>query len=227
MNDERGPRRSGLSAQTRQRLEQELAGLRVRHHDLDEALSDTDGVDDRGDRAKRLELADDLARLSARIREISEVLAGRVRPSSEDVLPEGTQVIVRFGNGSTDTMTVVTVPEDTAETLTRDSPLGRALVGAQPGDTITYLGPDARSSPTCSRFDRPPASQDRSSARPFGVVPVPFLRGYQGGVWAARRWRPLGCPSAGCGGVRRYGPRGSSSPRPLAFVADRVLEAGV
>ena len=142
MTDEQGPGRPGLSAQTRQRLEQELAGLRVRHRDLDEALSDTDGVEDRGDRAKRLELADDLARLSGRIREISEVLAGRVKPSSEDVLPEGTQVIVRFGDGSTDAMTVVTVPEDTAETLTRDSPLGRALVGARPGDTITYSGPD-------------------------------------------------------------------------------------
>ena len=142
MNDEQGPGRPGLSAQTRQRLEQELAGLRVRHRGLDEALSDTDGVDDRGDQAKRLELADDLARLSARIREITEVLAGRVKPSLEDVLPEGTQVIVRFGDGSTDTMTVVTIPEDTTETLTRDSPLGRALVGAQPGDTITYSGPD-------------------------------------------------------------------------------------
>jgi transcription elongation GreA/GreB family factor len=79
--------------------------------------------------------------LSARIREITEVLAGRVKPSSEDVLPEGTQVIVRFGDGSTDTMTVVTIPEDTTETLTRDSPLGRALVGAQPGERITYSGP--------------------------------------------------------------------------------------
>ena len=142
MNDKQGPGRSGLSAQTRQRLEQELAGLRVRHRDLDEALSDTDGVEDRGDQAKRLELADDLARLSARIREITEVLAGRVKPSSEDVLPEGTKVIVRFGDGSTDTMTVVTIPEDTTETLTRGSPLGRALVGSQPGDTITYAGPD-------------------------------------------------------------------------------------
>jgi transcription elongation GreA/GreB family factor len=38
--------------------------------------------------------------------------------ASADVLPEGTQ------------------------TLTRDSPLGRALVTAQPGDTITYSGTD-------------------------------------------------------------------------------------
>jgi transcription elongation GreA/GreB family factor len=73
---------------------------------------------------------------------ITEVLVGRINPSSADVLPEGTQVTIRFSDGSTDTMSVVTIPEDTTETLTRDSPLGRALVGAQPGDTIIYSGPD-------------------------------------------------------------------------------------
>jgi transcription elongation factor GreA len=144
VNDGPGTRLSRLSAQARQRLEQELVELRVRHRELDEAISDTDGVEDRGDQAQRLELAADLARISARIREITEVLAGRVKPSSADVLPEGTQVTIRFSDGSTDTMRVVTIPEDTAETLTRDSPLGRALVGAQPGDTITYSGPDGK-----------------------------------------------------------------------------------
>lgn len=142
MNDGPGHGRSRLSTQTRQRLEQELDELRDRHRELDQAISDTDGVEDRGDQAQRLELADDLARMSTRIRQITEVLAGRVKPSSADALPEGTQVTVRFTDGSTDTMRVVTIPDDTAETLTRDSPLGRALVEAQPGDTITYTGPD-------------------------------------------------------------------------------------
>jgi transcription elongation GreA/GreB family factor len=142
VNNRPGPGRPGLSAQTRQRLEQELAELSARHRELNEAVFDTDGVQDRGDQALRLELADDVARMSARMREITEVLAGRIKPSSADVLPEGTQVTVRFSDGSTDTMRVVTIPEDTTETLTRDSPLGRALVGAQPGDTITYSGPD-------------------------------------------------------------------------------------
>jgi transcription elongation GreA/GreB family factor len=144
VTDESGPRPSRLSAQSRQRLEQELADLRARHRELDEAISDTDGVDDRGDQALRLELADDLARMSARIREITEVLAGKVKLSAADLLPEGTQVTIRFSDGSTDTWRVVTIPEDTAEILTRDSPLGRALVGAQPGDTITYSGPDGK-----------------------------------------------------------------------------------
>ena len=142
MNDRPGPGRPCLNAQTRQRLEQQLAELSARHRELNEAVFDRDGVEDRGDQALRLELADDIARMSARIREITEVLAGRIKPSSADVLPEGTQVTVRFSDGSTDTMRVVTIPEDATETLTRDSPLGRALVGAQPGDTITYSGPD-------------------------------------------------------------------------------------
>ena len=139
MNDGPGPGRPCLSAQTRQRLEQELAELNARHRELTEDVFESDGVEDRGDQALRLELADDVARISARIHMITEVLAGRIKPSSADVLPEGTQVTIRFSDGSTDTMRVVTIPEDTTETLTRDSPLGRALVGAQPGDTITYL----------------------------------------------------------------------------------------
>jgi transcription elongation factor GreA len=141
VNNRPGPGRPCLSAHTRQRLERELAELRARHRALNEAVSDTDGVEDRGDQALRLELADDVARTSARIHMIIEVLAGRIKPSSADVLPEGTQVTIRFSDGSTDTMSVVTIPDDSTETLTRDSPLGRALVGAQPGDTITYSGP--------------------------------------------------------------------------------------
>lgn len=155
MNDQPGPGRSQLSAQARQRLEQELAELRVQHRVLDEALSDTDGVEDRGDQAQRLELADDLARMSARIREITDVLAGRVKPDFPAVLPEGTQVTIRFSDGSTDTMRVVTVPDDTTETLTRDSPLGRALVGAQAGDTITYSGPDGKVVADVITIERP------------------------------------------------------------------------
>jgi transcription elongation factor GreA len=131
-----------LSAHARQRLEQELAVLRERRRLLEEALLDIVGVEDRGDQAQRLQQSDDLARVSDRIREIIDVLSGRVRPSSVDALPEDTVVTVRFSDGSTDTMRVVTIPDDSSDTLTRDSPLGRALVGAEPGNTITYSGPN-------------------------------------------------------------------------------------
>jgi transcription elongation GreA/GreB family factor len=39
-------------------------------------------------------------------------------------------------------MQVATVPGDTGDTVTRNSPLGRALTDAHPGDRITYPGPD-------------------------------------------------------------------------------------
>ena len=127
------------SHHTRHRLEQELAELRNRYRTLTAAVFDTDAVKDSGDQAQRLELADDLARLSDRIHQIIEVLTGRVPPSPTDALPDGTQVVIRFGDGSTDTIQVATIPGDT---VTRNSPLGRALTGAHPGDRITYPGPD-------------------------------------------------------------------------------------
>ncbi|GEL17281.1 GreA/GreB family elongation factor [Pseudonocardia asaccharolytica] len=134
-----------LSAQTRERLERELAELRARHRALDEVISSIDGVEDRADQAQRLELADDLARVAEHIRELVDVLAGRIPPSAADSLPAGTEVTVRFSDGTTDTMRVVAILEeapDSSDTLTRNSPLGRALVGARPGERITYAGPD-------------------------------------------------------------------------------------
>src|SRR4051812_32182420 len=108
------------SHHTRHRLEQELAELRNPYRTLTAAAFDTDAGKDSGDQAQRLELADDLARLSDRIHQIIEVLTGRVPPSPTDALPDGTQVVIRFGDGSTDTIQVATIPGDT---VTRNSPL--------------------------------------------------------------------------------------------------------
>jgi len=144
-NEQRPGASARLSPGTRQRLDLELAELQARRRELQEAVFDTDGVQDSGDQAQRLERADDLSRISDRIREIRELLTGRVRSSSEDALPEGTEVTVRFGDGTTDTMKVVTIPEEATDALgalTRDSPLGQALVGARAGDMIAYRGPD-------------------------------------------------------------------------------------
>jgi transcription elongation factor GreA len=138
----RGPR---LTAEIRRRLEQELAELSSRRNELVEAVGENDAVEDYGDQAQRLERVDDLGRVTDRIREITEVLAGRTERSAANALPDGTEVTVRFSDGSTNTMLVVAIPEeapDPTQTVTRDSPLGQALVGAHAGDRITYLGPD-------------------------------------------------------------------------------------
>jgi transcription elongation factor GreA len=145
MNDQpsgRGPR---LTAEIQQRLEQELAELSSRRHELVEAIGENDAVEDYGDQAQRLERVDDLGRVTDRIREITEVLAGRTERSAANALPDGTEVTVRFSDGTTTTIVVVAIPEeapDPTQTVTRDSPLGRALVGARAGERITYLGPD-------------------------------------------------------------------------------------
>lgn len=145
MNDQPGGGAPRLTAGTQRRLEQELAELRSRRHELDEAVTETNAVEDYGDQAQRLERADDLGRVTDRIREITELLGGRTEPSAADALPDGTEVTVRFSDGATNTMRVVAIPEeapDSTQTLTCDSPLGQALVGARAGDKITYLGPD-------------------------------------------------------------------------------------
>src|SRR5437868_4839105 len=134
-----------LNAATRQRLEQELDALRSRRRELDDAARATDGVDDRGDAAQRLEWAEERSLLDDRIDEIIGVLHGRVDAVPTEALADGTEVTVRFSDGSVETMKVVVIPEeapDFVETVTWDSPLGQALVGARPGDTITYAGPD-------------------------------------------------------------------------------------
>jgi transcription elongation factor GreA len=147
-NEERHSASARLSAAARQRLEQELDVLRARRRELDDAVTAADGVDDRGDAAQRLEWADERSLLDDRIGEIIDVLRGRVDASLNEALADGTEVTIRFSDGSVETMRVVMIPEeapDSMEMLTWDSPLGQALLGARPGDTITYAGPDGES----------------------------------------------------------------------------------
>jgi transcription elongation factor GreA len=147
-NEERHSVGARLDAATRQRLEQELDVLHARRRELDDAVTATDGVDDRGDAAQRLEWADERSLLDDRIGEIIDVLRGRVDASPNEALADGTEVTIRFSDGSVETMRVVMIPEeapDSMKMLTWDSPLGQALLGARPGDTITYAGPDGES----------------------------------------------------------------------------------
>jgi transcription elongation factor GreA len=150
------------SAATRQRLEQELNALRAQRRQLDDAATATDAVDDRGDAAQRLEWADERSLLDNRISEIIDLLHGRMTPLPATALADGTEVTVRFSDGSVEAMTVVAIPEETSgstETLTWDSPLARALVGARPGDMITYTGPDGESTAEVLAIQAPDTSE--------------------------------------------------------------------
>lgn len=130
------------------RLEQELARLRIERRERATGLAGEDPADpvvgDSGDQAQALEGDADLARIDRRIGELQHLIAAPDAADEEVGLPDGAVVTLRFPGGDVATLRVVTIVEEagTDEVVTSDSPLGRALAGHRPGDTITYPGPD-------------------------------------------------------------------------------------
>ncbi|GFG74033.1 GreA/GreB family elongation factor [Mycobacterium botniense] len=139
---------TGLADAARARIAAELARLRERRNQLEiEVKNDRGMVGDHGDAADAIQRADELASLEERITELDRLLRTGPAPSDGgDLLPGGTEVTLRFSDGSVVTMHVISVVEETpvgreAETLTAGSPLGVALAGHKPGDTVTYTTP--------------------------------------------------------------------------------------
>ncbi|AKN15785.1 GreA/GreB family elongation factor [Mycobacterium haemophilum] len=139
---------TGLADAARNHLAAELNRLRQRRDRLEvEVKNDRGMIGDHGDAAEAIQRADELVVLSDRINELDRRL--RTDPSRVDeseVLPSGTEVTLRFPDGEVVTMHVISIVEETpdgreAETLTARSPLGQALAGHQPGDTVTYSTP--------------------------------------------------------------------------------------
>ncbi|GAB3481090.1 GreA/GreB family elongation factor [Amycolatopsis cihanbeyliensis] len=132
----------GLSPTARARLEEELAQLREQRNAAAPRLSE-ESVGDSADQADMLERAEAAAWMDRRINEIVDMLSGASR--EEHAIPPGTTVTLRFDDGDEDTLRIVAIAEDvdddSASVLTLDSPLGRAIVDHQAGDTITYRTP--------------------------------------------------------------------------------------
>lgn len=143
---------SGLAAAGREHLAAELARLRQRRERLEiEVKNDRGMVGDHGDAAEAIQRADELVVLADRINELDRRLKGESGPpNGGGTLPSGTEVTLRFSDGEVVTMHVISIVEETpvgheSETLTARSPLGRALAGRQPGDTVTYSTPQGPS----------------------------------------------------------------------------------
>lgn len=139
---------AGLSNEARERITAELDRIRERRDRLEaEVRSDRGAVSDHADAADAIQRADELAGLDERIIELDRLLRAGPAPSDDTgTLPGGTEVTVRFDDGSVVTMQVISVVEATpigreAETLTAGSPLGQALAGKKAGDTVTYTTP--------------------------------------------------------------------------------------
>jgi transcription elongation GreA/GreB family factor len=132
----------------RDQLAAELARLRQRRDRLEvEVKNDRGMIGDHGDAAEAIQRADELVVLGDRINELDRLQrTGPPRSDNSDALPGGTEVTLRFADGEVVTMHVISIVEETpvgreAETLTARSPLGQALAGHQPGDTVTYSTP--------------------------------------------------------------------------------------
>lgn len=137
---------SDLNPERRERLEQELARMRERRRIMAAELEQRDTVGDRADNAEALELADDVLWVDERISELVARLTGGETDDQPGSLPDGAEVTLRFTDGTVETLRVVRypdgVPESAQDVVTTHSPLGRALVGHNPGETITYPTPN-------------------------------------------------------------------------------------
>lgn len=141
------PSPSGLGPDVRRRLEDELAGLRERRRELAGALEESDSAGDHADAAETLEIRDELLWVDEQIAEITARLAGAEPARDSDGPPDGAEVTLRFEDGTEQTLRVVAFPDEVPEgaeetSLTVHSPLGRALAGHRPGDTVSYSTPD-------------------------------------------------------------------------------------
>ncbi|MGO9509161.1 MAG: GreA/GreB family elongation factor [Mycobacterium sp.] len=133
-------------------LAAELDRLRQRRDRLEvEVKNDRGMIGDHGDAAEAIQRAEELVVLGERINELDRRLrAGPSQSNGSESLPGGTEVTLRFADGEVVTMHVISIVEETpvgreAETLTAGSPLGQALAGHQPGDTVTYSTPQGES----------------------------------------------------------------------------------
>ncbi|QUH02351.1 GreA/GreB family elongation factor [Saccharopolyspora erythraea] len=138
-----------LPPEARARLEEEVRSLREQRRQLAEDLSQRDPVGDRGDDSQALEGADELAWYDDRIAALERRLTGRDRRAGKGAegLPPGSEVRVRFEDGTVQELRVVGIPEEVPEgeedrTMTSDSPLALALAGSSAGADITYSTPD-------------------------------------------------------------------------------------
>lgn len=120
--------------------------LRDRRSELAAGLGERDFAGDRADGADALVRSDDLAWIDDRIAELTERVRTLGAAQAHGGFPTGTVVLVRFDDGSVETLRAVAIPEEVAESdgvtaLTADSPLGQALAGHRAGDVVEYPAP--------------------------------------------------------------------------------------
>jgi transcription elongation factor GreA len=95
--------------------------------------------------------------IDRRIRDVVHYLWEAGRPdgdTSERVGPYSV-VTLRFPAGSSESVQVTRFPDEDVPVVTPESPLGRALLGAQPGDEIAWTAREGRLRARVERVRRP------------------------------------------------------------------------
>jgi transcription elongation factor GreA len=142
----------------RHALLEELELLRGRRRELQESLeADDHRPHDFGEHGSTTELRDEIDWIERRIRDLVHYLGEAGRPdgdASERVGPYSV-VTLRYADGSRETVQVTRFPDEDVPVVTPESPLGRALLGAQPGEEIEWTAPEGRQRARVERVRRP------------------------------------------------------------------------
>jgi transcription elongation factor GreA len=142
----------------RHALLEELDLLRTRRSELaDSVVADEHRPHDFGDQGAATELRDEIDWIDRRITDIVHRLweAGRLDGDTSERVGLYSTVTLRFPDGSSETLRITRFPDEDVPVVTPESPLGRALLGARPGDEITWTAPDGRLRARVERVLRP------------------------------------------------------------------------
>ncbi|MEV7185588.1 GreA/GreB family elongation factor [Kitasatospora sp. NPDC093102] len=133
-----------ISAEGLRAVQEELAQLREQRGKVAATLRGMEPTGDSADAADELQRASEVTRLDRRITELETRLreAEVAGEPSARVVGVGSTVTVRFGDGTEETVEISELAEERDLTLvTFDSPLGKALLGRHPGETVNYETP--------------------------------------------------------------------------------------
>jgi transcription elongation factor GreA len=131
----------------RHALLEELGWLRTRRRELEQSLvTDDHRPHDFGEQGETTELRDEIDWIDRRIRDVMHYLweAGRPEGDTSERVGLYSVVTLRFPEGAQEIVQVRRLPDEDIPVVTPDSPLGRALLGAQPGDEIGWMAPEGR-----------------------------------------------------------------------------------
>jgi transcription elongation factor GreA len=142
----------------RHALLEELELLRARRRELEESLvSDDHRPHDFGEQGEATEIRDEIDWIDRRIRDLVHYLweAGRPDGDTSERIGLYSTVTLRFPDGSCETVQVTRFPDEDVPVVTPESPLGRSLLGAQPGDEIVWTALEGRLRARVERVLRP------------------------------------------------------------------------